>query len=94
MNGNDKGLTPRQAIVTILRCHVVIIRNIARALNRAVTGKPWLCLCAVVLVSITTAATAILKARAERDSYNKALYEANQKIDSLKIIADGNSTDN
>lgn len=77
--------TTREALFTILRCNVIILRNAASAVNRLVSRRPWYVITAVALAAFTTAFVGISRARAERDNADKALYRLQQQLERLKI---------
>jgi cytochrome bd-type quinol oxidase subunit 2 len=72
--------TTKQAVVFIGIYSWVIIRNLGRAINKAVHKLPWLFI--VVTVVISFIVIFISKARAERDNYNQKLVHATQQLDS------------
>lgn len=65
--------TTKQAVVFIGVYSWVILRNIGRAINKAVHKLPWLFIVITVVISFIVSFVFISKARAERDSYNKKL---------------------
>lgn len=75
--------TTKQAVVFIGVYSWVIIRNIGRAINKAVHKLPWLFIAVTVVISFIVSFVFISKARAERDSYNKKLVHATQLLDSF-----------
>ena len=79
-------LTISQAMVHILKCIWVIIRNIGRAINALVHRLPWLCIILVMAASTVTSFIYIAKARAERDAYNKKMVHLQQRCDTLSNI--------
>ena len=72
--------TTKQAVVFIWIYSWVIVRNLGRAINKAVHNLPWLFIVSFIFIS---------KARAERDSYNQKLVHATQQLDSY-VAAYGN----
>lgn len=76
--------TTKQAAAFIVVYSWVIVRNIGRAINRAVYKLPWLFIVLSVVISTIVSIACIGKARAERDSYNKKLVHTTQLLDSYK----------
>lgn len=81
--------TTKQAIVFIGVYSWVIVRNLGRAINKAVHKLPWLFIVITVAISFVVCFIFISKARAERDSYNQKLVHATQQLDSC-VAAYGN----
>lgn len=81
-----KNATTKQAAVFIVVYSWVIVRNIGRAINRAVYKLPWLFVVLSIVISTIVSIACIGKARAERDSYNKKLVHATQLLDSYKNV--------
>ena len=75
--------TTKQAAVFIVVCSWVILRNIGRAINKAVHKLPWLFIVITVVISFIVSFIFISKARSERDSYNKKLVHVTQQLDSF-----------
>lgn len=75
--------TTKQAVVFIGIYSWVIVRNLGRAINKAVHKLPWLFIIITVVVSFIVSFVFIYKARAERDSYNQKLVHATQQLDSF-----------
>lgn len=75
--------TTKQAIVFIGVYSWVIVRNLGRAINKAVHKLPWLFIVITVAISFVVCFIFIYKARAERDSYNQKLVHATQQLDSF-----------
>ena len=65
--------TTKQAIVFIGVYSWVVVRNLGRAINKAVHKLPWLFIAITVVISFIVSFVLISKARAERDSYNHKL---------------------
>ena len=82
--------TTKQAIVFIGVYSWVIVRNLGRAINKAVHKLPWLFIVITVVISLVVSIIFISKARAERDSYNQKLVHATQQLDSF-YAAHGNT---
>lgn len=76
--------TTKQAAVFIVVYSWVIVRNIGKAINRAVHKLPWLFIVLSIVISTVVSIVFIGKARAERDSYNKKLVHTTQLLDSYK----------
>lgn len=76
--------TTKQAVVFIWIYSWVIVRNMGRAINRAVHKLPWLFIVLSIVISTIVSIACIGKARAERDSYNKKLVHTTQLLDSYK----------
>ena len=75
--------TTKQAVVFIGVYSWVILRNIGRAINKAVHKLPWLFIVVTIVISFIVSFVFISKARAERDSYNQKLVHATQQLDSF-----------
>ena len=75
--------TTKQAVVFIGVYSWVIVRNLGRAINKAVHKLPWLFIVITVVISFIISFIFISKARAERDSYNQKLVHATQQLDSF-----------
>ena len=75
--------TTKQAVVFIGVYSWVIVRNLGRAINKAVHKLPWLFIVITVVIQIIISFIFISKARAERDSYNQKLVHATQQLDSF-----------
>lgn len=71
------------AILQILRCHVIIARNAAKAVNAAVRRFPWLCMAVVTMTSVTVSAAKMMQARAERDRAAKQVVLLKQQVNNL-----------
>lgn len=76
--------TTKQAAVFIVVYSWVIVRNIGKAINRAVYKLSWLFVVLSIVISTIVSIVFIGKARAERDCYNKKLVHATQLLDSYK----------
>lgn len=76
--------TTKQAAAFIVVYSWVIVRNIGKAINRAVHKLPWLFIVLSIVISTIVSIACIGKARAERDSYNKKLVHTTQLLDSYK----------
>lgn len=76
--------TTKQAVVFIWIYSWVIVRNLGRAINKAVHNLPWLFIVITVVISFIVSFIFISKARAERDSYNQKLVHATQQLDSYE----------
>ena len=75
--------TTKQAVVFICIYSWVIVRNLGRAINKAVHKLPWLFIVVTVVISFIVSFVFISKARAERDSYNQKLVHATLQLDSF-----------
>lgn len=78
--------TTKQAVVFIVVYSWVILRNIGRAINKAVHKLPWLFIVITVVISFFVSFIFISKARAERDSYNQKLVHATRQLDSYVAV--------
>lgn len=76
--------TTKQAVVFIGVYSWVIVRNLGRAINKAVHKLPWLFIVITVVISFIVSFIFISKARAERDSYNQRLVHTTQQLDSYR----------
>lgn len=81
-------MTTFQALQQILRCHVVIIRNTANAVNSFVTNRSWLAISSVALVCILVSVVNIMQARAERDAAMKKQFKLQQQIEQLTLAVE------
>lgn len=79
-----KNATTKQAAAFIVVYSWVIVRNMGKAINRAVHKLPWLFIVLSIVISTIVSIACIGKARAERDSYNKKLVHTTQLLDSYK----------
>lgn len=80
--------TTKQAVVLIGIYSLVIVRNLGRAINKAVHKLPWLFIILTIIVSFVISFICIYKARAERDRYNKDMEHISQQLDSYKAVYD------
>ena len=80
--------TTKQAVVFIGFYSWVIVRNIGRAINKAVYRLPWLFITLTVIISFIVSFIFISKARAERDRYDKDMERISQQLDSYKAVYD------
>lgn len=79
-----QNVTTSEAFKYILRFTAVIIRNVCKAIDKAVHLCPWAFIIAVLLVSTVISFALIGQARAERDSYNKENYQLTQELSKYK----------
>lgn len=75
--------TTKQAVVFIGVYSWIILRNIGRAINKAVYRFPWVFIVLTIVVCMVVSFVAIANSRAERDSYNKKATELQLKYDSI-----------
>ncbi len=75
--------TTKQAVVFICIYSWVIVRNLGRAINKAVYRFPWVFIVLTIVVCMVASFVAIADARTERDSYNKKATELQLKYDSI-----------
>lgn len=82
--------TTKQAVVFIGVYSWVIVRNLGRAINKAVYRLPWLFITLTVIISFIVSFIFIFisKARAERDRYDKDMEHISQQLDSYKAVYD------
>lgn len=80
--------TTKQAVVFIGFYSWVIVRNLGRAINKAVYRLPWLFITLTVIISFIISFIFISKARAERDRYDKDMEHISQQLDSYKAVYD------
>lgn len=78
--------TTKQAVVFIWIYSWVILRNLGRAINKAVHKQPWLFIVITVVISFIVSFILISKARAERDSYNKKMVHTEMEFSSYKAV--------
>ena len=76
--------TTREAAVYVALFAWVMVRNMARAVNRAVHKLPWLFLLIVGASAFVWSFTAIAGARAERDQCSRKLADVTRQLDSYK----------
>lgn len=75
--------TTKQAVVFIGVYSWVIMRNLGRAINKAVYRFSWVFIVLTIVVCMVASFVAIADARTERDSYNKKATELQLKYDSI-----------
>ena len=75
-----------EAIRQILRCHVIIVSNIAHNINYFVTQRSWFAVITVVLISSTISIANIMSARAERDSAQKKQAQLQEQVEQLSCV--------
>lgn len=80
--------TTKQAVVFIGVYSLVIIRNLVRAINKAVYRLPLLFISLTIIISFIVSFILISKARAERDRYDKDMEHISQQLDSYKAVYD------
>ena len=80
--------TTKQAVVFIGFYSWVIVRNMGRAINKAVYRLPWLFITLTVIVSFIISFIFISKARAERDRYDKDMERISLQLDCYKAVYD------
>ena len=80
--------TTKQAVVFIGVYSWVIIRNLGRAINKAVYKLPWLFITLTIIISFIVSFILISKARAERDRYDNDMEHISQQLDSYKAVYD------
>lgn len=80
--------TTKQAVVFIGVYSWVIIRNLGRAINKAVYRLPWIFISLTIIISFIVSFILISKARAERDRYDKDMERISQQLDSYKAVYD------
>lgn len=78
--------TTREAAVYVMLFAWVMVRNMARAVNRAVHKLPWVFLLIVGAGMFVWSFLAIAEARAERDQYNQKLVNLTRQLDSYKAV--------
>lgn len=62
-----------------------IVKNTARGINALVHRFPWATVSLVLVASVVLSCVNIHRARSERDSANRALYQMQQKVDSMDV---------
>ena len=80
--------TTREALAYIVLYSWVVVRNIGKAVDRAVHRLPWLFIVLTALIAAVVSIVCIGQARAERDQSNKALVHTTQQLDSYKAVYD------
>lgn len=73
---------------TLLRCHMVIARNMARAFDRSLHRYPYPYLFGVIAISVVTSIVNIGNARMERDSLTESNWLLQQRVDTLEMAAE------
>lgn len=81
-----KDATTKQAIVLIWWYQWCIVRNIGKAIDKAVHKFPWVCMAVVIVIAFIVSFVFISKARAERDSYNKKMVHTEMELSNYKAI--------
>lgn len=64
----------------------VVVRNIARGINRAAHGFPWAFVLATALLAFAASYVGIAQARAERDQYDKRYVDAARELESYRAV--------
>lgn len=80
--------TTKEALAYIVLYSWVVVRNIGKAIDRAVHRLPWLFIALTALIATIVSIVSIGQARAERDSYNKTNVHLQQQLDSYKACFD------
>lgn len=80
--------TTREAFVYTMLYSWVIVRNIGRAIDKAVHKLPWLFIALTVIIATIVSLICIGQARAERDNYNQKLVHTTQQLDSYRAICE------
>ena len=80
--------TTKEAFVYIMLYSWVIVRNIGKAIDRAVHRLPWLFIALTAVIATVLSLICIGQARAERDHFNKELVHTTQQLDSYKAVYD------
>lgn len=78
-------VTSSQALRFIALLWWAIVKNTARGINALVHRFPWAAMLLVVVASVVISCVNIHHARSERDSANRAMYQMQQKVDSLDV---------
>lgn len=71
----------------------VVVRNIARGINRAAHGFPWVFVVGTALVSFAASYVCIAQARSERDQYNQRFVDTERQLESYRAVYGGGSSD-
>ena len=80
--------TTKEAFVYTMLYSWVIVRNIGKAIDRAVHRLPWLFIALTAIIATIVSLICIGQARVERDSYNKTNVHLQQQLDSYKAVYD------
>ncbi len=80
--------TTKEAFVYVMLYSWVFVRNIGRAIDKAVHKLPWLFIILTVVISTVVSFICIGQARAERDNYNQKNVHIQQQLDSYKAVYD------
>lgn len=78
--------TTREAFVYAMLYSWVVVRNIGRAIDKAVHKLPWLFIILTIVIATIVSLICIGQARAERDNYNQKLVHTTQQLDSYRAI--------
>lgn len=79
-------MTTREALKTLLRCHIIIARNMARLFDRGAHRFPYVYMLGVFAVLCATYLYWVGKARIERDAATCRAYQYEQRCDSLALV--------
>ncbi len=71
----------------------VVVRNIARGINRAAHGFPWVFVFATALLSFAASYVCIAQARSERDQYNQRFVATEKQLESYRAVYGDNISD-
>lgn len=80
--------TTKEAGLYAVKYGWAFIKGIGREIDRFVHHLPWLCIGAVIVVSVTFSFVCISDARAERDLSCKKQMELQTKVEQLSCIVE------
>lgn len=80
--------TTKEAGVYALRYGWVFAKGVCREVNSFVHQLPWLCMGAVMVVSVTASFVCISNARAERDKSLKKQVELQNQVEQLSCVVE------
>lgn len=81
-------MSTSEAICTILRCHFIILRNAARAIDSVVRARPWAFIIGCVLLACIASSVGVGNARAERDHANKRMVALQDTLDNYRLLVE------
>ncbi len=80
--------TTKEAGVYALRYGWAFAKGVCREVNSFVHQLPWLCMGAVMVVSVTASFVCISNARAERDKSLKKQVELQNQVEQLSCVVE------
>lgn len=80
--------TTKEAGLFAVKYGWAFIKGVCREVNSFVHQLPWLCMGAVVVVSVTVSFVCISDARAERDNSLKKQVELQNQVEQLSCVVE------